>query len=53
MMGGSGDDLIYEYDTTNLVFEQNEVYNSVSSGLALKDDSETIYVRYNIFRLIS
>ena len=50
---GSGNDLVYEYNTTNLIFENNEVYNSVAAGLALKDNPETIYVRYNIFRDIN
>lgn len=39
--------LLIEYDTTNLVVEFNEVYNSVGIGLRFKDDPETIIVRNN------
>lgn len=41
--------LVHQYDSWNLVIEHNEFYNSKSSALVLKDNPETVYVRYNYF----
>lgn len=47
IQGGSGDDLIYEYDCNKLVLENNEIYDGVAGGIALKDNPENVTVRYN------
>ena len=39
--------LLMEYDSTNLVIENNDFYNSVSIAIRLKDDPETVTVRFN------
>jgi parallel beta-helix repeat protein len=48
--GGIGNSpLIIEYDSTNLTIENNDIYNSVGAGIHLKDNPETVNVRYNYF----
>lgn len=39
--------LLIEYDSSNLLIENNEIYNGVSAGIRLKDNPENITVRYN------
>lgn len=41
--------LIQEYDTTGLVIEYNDFYNSVYHGIRLKDNAHDVIIRYNHF----
>lgn len=47
--GVNNSPLIMEYDSTDLVIENNDIYNSVGAGIHLKDNPETVTVRYNYF----
>jgi hypothetical protein len=39
--------LIIEYDSTNLIIENNDIFNSVGIGIRLKDDPESVTIRFN------
>jgi parallel beta-helix repeat protein len=39
--------LLIEYDSTNILIENNDFYNSVASGIFLKDNPETVTIRNN------
>lgn len=41
--------LLIEYDSTNLIVENNDVYNSVGIGIRLKDNPEQVHIRNNYF----
>ena len=41
--------LIMEYDSWNCVIENNEFFNPVGLGIALKDNPNNITIRYNLF----
>lgn len=47
--GVNNSPLIMEYDSTDLIIENNDIYNSVGAGIHLKDNPETVTVRYNYF----
>jgi len=39
--------LIIEYDSTNLIIENNDIFNSVGIGIRLKDNPESVTIRFN------
>lgn len=50
--GGGGvnnSPLIMEYDSTNLIIENNDIYNGIGLGIHLKDNAESVTVRNNYF----
>jgi len=39
--------LLIEYDSTNLIIENNDIYNSVGIGIRLKDNPNQVHIRNN------